>query len=70
VQQNVREYVAWMRQQQTTDEFLREADPIRRSRVWCGRRDHGLQDYETTDYGTEDQGPRTMDHGLGEMLKS
>jgi dTDP-L-rhamnose 4-epimerase len=26
VEQNVREYVEWMRQQQTTDEFLREAD--------------------------------------------
>jgi dTDP-L-rhamnose 4-epimerase len=30
VEQNVREYVAWMRQQQTTDEFLKEADRIMR----------------------------------------
>ncbi len=28
VEQNVHEYVEWMRQQQTTDEFLREADRI------------------------------------------
>jgi dTDP-L-rhamnose 4-epimerase len=31
VEQNVREYVAWMREQQTTDEFLREADHIMRA---------------------------------------
>jgi dTDP-L-rhamnose 4-epimerase len=30
VEQNVHEYVEWMRQQQTTDEFLREADRIMR----------------------------------------
>jgi len=30
VEQNVREYVDWMRQQQTTDEFLKEADRIMR----------------------------------------
>jgi dTDP-L-rhamnose 4-epimerase len=30
VEQNVREYVAWMREQQTTDEFLREADRVMR----------------------------------------
>lgn len=30
VEQNVREYVAWMREQQTTDEFLRAADRIMR----------------------------------------
>ena len=30
VEQNVREYVAWMRVQQTTDEFVREADQIMR----------------------------------------
>jgi dTDP-L-rhamnose 4-epimerase len=30
VEQNVREYVAWMREQQTTDEFLKEADRIMR----------------------------------------
>jgi dTDP-L-rhamnose 4-epimerase len=30
VEQNVREYVAWMREQQTTDEFLHEADRIMR----------------------------------------
>ena len=28
VEQNVREYVEWMREQQTTDEFLKEADRI------------------------------------------
>jgi dTDP-D-glucose 4,6-dehydratase len=28
VEQNVREYVAWMREQQTTDEFLKEADRV------------------------------------------
>jgi dTDP-L-rhamnose 4-epimerase len=28
VEQNVHEYVEWMRQQQTTDEFLREADRV------------------------------------------
>jgi len=30
VEQNVHEYVEWMRQQQTTDEFLREADRVMR----------------------------------------
>jgi hypothetical protein len=30
VEQNVREYVAWMREQQTTDEFLREAERVMR----------------------------------------
>jgi len=30
VEQNVREYVAWMREQQTTDEFLREAEQVMR----------------------------------------
>ena len=30
VEQNVREYVAWMREQQTTDEFLKEADRVMR----------------------------------------
>jgi dTDP-L-rhamnose 4-epimerase len=30
VEQNVREYVEWMRQQQTTDEFLREAERVMR----------------------------------------
>ena len=30
VEQNVHEYIEWMRQQQTTDEFLREADRIMR----------------------------------------
>jgi len=31
VEQNVREYVGWMRQQQVSDEFLREADRLMRS---------------------------------------
>lgn len=31
VEQNVREYVEWMRQQQTSDEFLREAERVMRS---------------------------------------
>ena len=31
VEQNVREYVEWMRQQQTTDAFLREADRLMRA---------------------------------------
>lgn len=31
VEQNVREYVAWMREQVTTDEFLREADRVMRA---------------------------------------
>jgi dTDP-L-rhamnose 4-epimerase len=30
VEQNVREYVEWMKQQKTTDEFLREADRVMR----------------------------------------
>jgi nucleoside-diphosphate-sugar epimerase len=30
VEQNVREYVAWMREQRTTDEFLKEADRVMR----------------------------------------
>jgi dTDP-D-glucose 4,6-dehydratase len=30
VEQNVREYVGWIRQQQTTDEFLKEADRVMR----------------------------------------
>jgi hypothetical protein len=30
VEQNVREYVVWMREQQTTDEFLKEADRVMR----------------------------------------
>lgn len=30
VEQNVREYVAWMREQRTTDDFLREADRLMR----------------------------------------
>jgi dTDP-L-rhamnose 4-epimerase len=30
VEQNVREYVEWMRQQQTSDEFLREAERLMR----------------------------------------
>jgi dTDP-L-rhamnose 4-epimerase len=30
VEQNVHEYAEWMRQQQTTDEFLREADRVMR----------------------------------------
>jgi dTDP-L-rhamnose 4-epimerase len=31
VEQNVREYVEWMRQQQTTDEFLHEAERVMRA---------------------------------------
>ncbi len=31
IEQNVREYVEWMRQQQTSDEFLREAERVMRS---------------------------------------
>jgi dTDP-D-glucose 4,6-dehydratase len=30
VEQNVHEYVEWMRQQRTTDEFLKEADRVMR----------------------------------------
>jgi hypothetical protein len=44
VEQNVREYVGWMRQQQTTDEFLGEADRIMRQQGvvrTTRQRDHG-----------------------------
>jgi len=43
VEQNAREYVEWMRQQQTTDEFLKEAERIMRQQGVVRRAGEGVR---------------------------
>ena len=64
VEQNVREYVAWMRQQQTTEEFLKEADGIMRQQGV-------VRTTRQRTKGLRAKGPRTTGlWSVGKMLKS